>query len=288
MINEPNYAKDGSIIEAIYDKSVACTSIKMDYNLYYAYEGGSSWSLFGINVSPKDTTDTLSFSSDDPSIVSINEKGLLTPGKVGKTKIHIRCGSQEAVVTFETRAKVIDVKNISFKENNINLQIGQTYNLVPIIEPSDATNKKVTYFPNNPEVADVNSDGVISVHGPGEAGIIVTAENGVSATFRVYVNGGKLTLIMEDNQKLKEASYEKVPYKVLFISYENGNYYNNYVTEFADFKTAYTLALDIDGAGNIYAKGSVYESVNIPFHFEFIDGDGRLYKTEEKHIYIEK
>ena len=90
----------------------------------------------------------------------------------------------------------IPVTNVSFSINNnvssnASYSIYQNSTFVPtvIIEPSTATNKTLTWSSSNPNVATVNSNGMISGIAPGTATITATATDGSrkSATLTVTV-----------------------------------------------------------------------------------------------------
>ena len=84
--------------------NVPCKEIKTLYNNYWAYKGVKNFNL-EVTLVPSNTTDTVTYTSDDKSIVEVDQNGNCTAVGPGKTKIHIKCGNVEKTVNFETKDK---------------------------------------------------------------------------------------------------------------------------------------------------------------------------------------
>ncbi|MBQ2659277.1 MAG: hypothetical protein IJF87_12000, partial [Erysipelotrichaceae bacterium] len=123
---------------------------------------------------------------------------------------------------------------------------------------------------------------------PGNTKITVKAVNDVSATCDVCVEGETVIFEMKNNVSVNAGSGEKIPYKAYHVGCYDGETFKNDVTDYVDFHTAYTSALDIDGNGNVYAKGAVYETVDIEVYFTYSDG-GSFFVTSDTYIvHVEK
>ncbi|MBR3227495.1 MAG: hypothetical protein IKF68_03010, partial [Erysipelotrichaceae bacterium] len=93
---------------------------------------------------------------------------------------------------------------------------------------------------------------------------------------------------MQNNVSVKAGTGEKIPYKATHISCYDWTVNSQDVTEWVDFHTAYTSALDIDGYGNVYAKGAVYETVDIPVYFTYSDGSSFFVTSPTFTVHVEK
>ena len=82
--------------------NVPCTEIKTQYNNYWAYKGVKGFTL-GVTLVPSNTTDKVTYTSDNLAVVEIDQNGVCSAVGGGTTKIHIKCGNVEKVVNFETR-----------------------------------------------------------------------------------------------------------------------------------------------------------------------------------------
>ena len=86
------------------------------------------------------------------------------------------------------------VTSMSLNFTNATLSQGETIALIPTLYPSTITNKTVTYTSSNPQVAEVNANGIITAVGVGEAVITVTpnAESAVTASAQISVLAEKI------------------------------------------------------------------------------------------------
>ncbi len=80
---------------------------------------------------------------------------------------------------------VIKVTSITVNPDEVLLKVGTTANLTVTVQPSDATDKSVTFTSDKPEVASVNAEGVVEAKSRGTAVITVAGANGVTATCTV-------------------------------------------------------------------------------------------------------
>ena len=85
-------------------KDIPCTGLSAPYHNYWAYEGVKNWDL-EISKTPADTTDKISYKSNDENVVKVDENGKATTVNPGKTTIDITCGAQKLTIGFETRSK---------------------------------------------------------------------------------------------------------------------------------------------------------------------------------------
>ncbi|WP_336771599.1 DUF5057 domain-containing protein [Paenibacillus sp. MMO-58] len=121
------------------------------------------------------------------SYVSLNgttNKTVSVSGKsVGKAKVRL------SVVTNQNNTYTLD-KDLSVykKVTSITLTgttmiVGSTYQLNPVISPTDATDKSIAWLPSsNSSAATVNSSGLVTAVGVGEATITVQAQDGSGVT----------------------------------------------------------------------------------------------------------
>ncbi len=95
----------------------------------------------------------------------------------------------------------VDVTKIRLNSTNLSLLTGQSKEIKATISPSNATNKSIKWESTNESVAKVQNGTVIAV-GEGNATIIATASNGISAFCSVTV-GVNVTKIYFANQKVE-------------------------------------------------------------------------------------
>lgn len=130
----------------------------------------------GENVS--DLLDELIFISEDDSIASVTQDGVVTGNKVGKTNIYVYSKYRNHsliipvnIIVFTSNLN-LNQYDVSLNENNLTHQI--TYS----VEPTEASFKNVTYKSENEKIATVNENGLITAVKNGTTKIIVTTEDG--------------------------------------------------------------------------------------------------------------
>lgn len=82
-------------------------------------------------------------------------------------------------------APVVAVTGVTLSPETATLAIGATRQLTAAVAPGNATDKAVIWESSNPAVAEVNYDGLVTVHSAGAAAIIVTTLDG---SFRAFCN----------------------------------------------------------------------------------------------------
>lgn len=95
---------------------------------------------------------------------------------------------KDCSVTIPKPNPEIAVQSLSLTPNSRTINAGSGFQLTLTINPSNATNKSVTYSSSNNSVATVTSSGYVRAVSKGSASIIVTASNGRKAICYITVN----------------------------------------------------------------------------------------------------
>ena len=136
-----------------------------------------------VTVTPKNTTDKVTYTSANKSIAAVSSNGTITAKKAGKTKITVQSGSKKATVTITVVPKVpTGIKGIPTKQT---LKKGKILALKAKLVPTGAE-AKITYKSSNTKVATVDAKGNIKAKKAGTAVITVTAGK-VKATCKITV-----------------------------------------------------------------------------------------------------
>ena len=148
-------------------------------------------------VSPESAKDkSLTWSSSDESIVTVDENGKVKAIKEGKATITVttKDGNHKATVTITVSKEDIKVTGVSFSNTTLNLATGSSMTLKPTISPSDATNKGLTWKSSDSSIVSVSDKGVITGRKEGKATITVTTKDGgYTATITVTVKDEPVT-----------------------------------------------------------------------------------------------
>ena len=139
---------------------------------------------FNVTVSPSNATNKgVTWSSNDTTVVSVDQNGNIKALKDGMAKIRVTAqdGSgkyAEASVTVESSKPTnILVTGVSLNASTVKMYVGQSYQLIHTIKPSNATNKGVIWSSSNTNVVSV-SNGKIVGKSSGKARITVTTNDG--------------------------------------------------------------------------------------------------------------
>ena len=177
----PINGKSASCTVEVKSPITSITAKPMDLNK------GASRTL-ALTVTPSDTTDKIAYSSSNPAVATVDETGKVTGISAGAAVINIK--AENGVVANCLVSVKVPVKGVSFSTTSTKLMKNEKRELAPIlvIQPSDATNKDVTWSSNNTNVAVVDKDGVVTAVGIGRATITVnTADGSYKATYTVEV-----------------------------------------------------------------------------------------------------
>ena len=133
---------------------------------------------------PLDATETdIEWKSSDKKIASVS-RGTISARRVGTCVITATAESGVSVsCTVVVTQPVEDVSIPSRKT----LYTGDIYAIIPEIEPSNATDKTITYKSSDASVASVDENGVVTAHKAGSATVTATAKSGEKDSIKITV-----------------------------------------------------------------------------------------------------
>lgn len=131
----------------------------------------------------------VTWSSSAPTVASVDQSGNITAKSVGNATITVTAKDGSGV-TATCWVNVTDIKvtGITLNKTTLNIKTGATEQLTAKVQPTDATNSKVTWSSNEPTVAEVDQTGMITAKKEGSAVITVTAQDGSGKTATCQVN----------------------------------------------------------------------------------------------------
>ena len=146
--------------------------------------------LLSVTVLALDASNvTITYSSSNTDIATINGMGRITAVTIGKTIITVTAGevsqSFELQVTGEEDTNV-HVTDIEIGEHESELEVEKTLTLSGTVIPTNATNSTITYKSSNPAVATVSSTGEVKGIGKGDV-IITLSADGISKNVSLTV-----------------------------------------------------------------------------------------------------
>ncbi|MCR5326432.1 MAG: Ig-like domain-containing protein [Bacteroidales bacterium] len=165
-------------------------------------EEGESATL-KATVTPKDADDqTITWSSSDESIISVDQNGTIHAIKQGSADILAKAGGKQAICSATVTKSVTSV---TLDKTSLTLLIGETSTLTATVLPDDATDKTIRWDSSNPGIATVEN-GAIKGVGIGET--VVTASAGfITARCNVSViidSPAGVYAVYDDNYSIVE------------------------------------------------------------------------------------
>lgn len=140
-------------------------------------------------IEPDNATErNLIWSSSDPSIVSVDSKGVITGLKPGKAIVTVKSKDGKVFSTSEITVEAVDVKEIALNPTNMSLKVGTSSSIVAVVKPENATNKTLVWSSSDPSIATVDSTGKVTGVKAGTVTITAQTKDGkVKATVNVTV-----------------------------------------------------------------------------------------------------
>lgn len=161
--------------------SVPCTQIKLSATTVELTAEGMVWML-STEVQPEDTTDKVTFESANPAVATVDENGKITAVAGGETVITVKCGEQSAQcsvkcsfgdpvepTTDPTEPSINAPDGFVLKLRYQDFTISEKYpDPVAIYKESMGVKATdITWTSDDPEVATINENGVVSPVGKG-------------------------------------------------------------------------------------------------------------------------
>lgn len=142
-------------------------------------------------ISPSDATNkTVTWISNNESVVSVDEFGNIKGLSVGKATITVKTddGKRTASCIIEVIdpneepiENKIDVIGVNLNNTDLAMLKGNNYQLIAKVIPTDATNQNVTWTSSDESVATVDETGKVTAIEVGKATIIVKTKDGGKA-----------------------------------------------------------------------------------------------------------
>ena len=176
--------KSASCTVTVSKLTIPATGLSLSPASMELYEAEQKY--ISVNLIPATSTDWPEFSSEHPEIATVSASGKVTGVAAGTTVITARIGSLSSTCTVTVKA-TIPVESIQLNKEETTIEKGKTETLTATILPQEATYKTVTWTSSNNAVVTVNSGGLVTALGGGEATITATSSNGLTATCHVTV-----------------------------------------------------------------------------------------------------
>ena len=180
-------------------KVIAVTGVKLSAASMTLREGDRG--KLTVTVEPANATNkNVKWWTSDLDVVSVGSTlggstGYVEARKAGTATVTVKTedGEFSASCEITVEKKEVPVTGISIEPSSLKLPVGDTYSLIPHVQPSDATNQDIKWLSTNESVATVNAEGKVTAVAAGSAEIRAMLD-GKFANCPVEVDNVQMTM----------------------------------------------------------------------------------------------
>lgn len=133
-----------------------------------------------VKFTPENATDqTIKWTTEDKKKATVDENGKVTAVAAGTVKITATSANgKKAVCTVTVAESNVAVKEVKLEEEKLEIEVGQTKTLTPVITPDNASNKEVIWISSDEKIAKIDEEGKLSALKEGQTTITVVTKDG--------------------------------------------------------------------------------------------------------------
>ncbi len=177
-ISKADDGKIGTFQLTVFNKSVSNVKLVLDKNTVEV--GGNIQLVTTVKGDHLETEDKqVNFESSKELIASVNQNGLITGKKIGKTTIKATSKLDESkTATIEVTVFEKIISKVKIEPEFSNIQVGKSVQLTTTVtgnnlEPND---KQINWHSSDSTIASVDQAGLVRARGQGNVEIIATSE----------------------------------------------------------------------------------------------------------------
>ena len=184
-----DYRFYGQSVRPVYDDRVSVTGVSLSKTSLSLEVGETS--TLSATVTPSSAAEqSVSWSSNNPSVATVDASGNVTALKTGSATITVKTtdGGYTASCSISVIAKTYPVTGVSLNKTSTSIVVGTSETLTATVSPSNASNKNVSWSSYNSSVATVDQSGKVTAKAVGSTTIkVTTSDGGYTATCSVTV-----------------------------------------------------------------------------------------------------
>ncbi|MBR7153452.1 MAG: Ig domain-containing protein, partial [Candidatus Methanomethylophilaceae archaeon] len=170
-----------SVYSIVYGEDVAVTGVTLNKSSMTLVAGGSE-TLVEEVLPAKAAVRTVTWTSSDPSVASVDFKGRVVALKAGTAVVTVTTVdggfTASCTVFVASQGTDVPVTGVALDRDSLTMAPGDTGSLVATVSPSDATLNGVSWASSDPSVVKVDPYGRITALGDGTAVVTVTTVDG--------------------------------------------------------------------------------------------------------------
>ena len=246
------------------DDSVAVKSVSVDKTSVSLVAGNKTSIKASINPSNA-SNKSLKWSSSNSKVATVDQNGNITAVAAGTATITVKAANgKSTTIKVTVSAKNVDVISVSIDGGNRSLKVGDSVALKATINPSNASNKSLTWSSSKSDVASVDKNGKVTARAAGTTTITVKTANGKSASVTITVTATytiKLTgIVPADGSAIKQyiAAVSDTAGKAV-TDYKSFSYNSHTIRNNGEFVRADFVNRSVSTAKLTLADGSIVD-----------------------------
>ena len=163
-------------LAACSESDVSVTGVRLNSNTL-TLTVGETERLIAAVLPESATNQNVTWNSDNIAVATVDAQGTIRAVSAGTAIITVKTADGGRTATATVTVKV-PVTGVTLDEEEFELAIGSTKELIATVLPTNATNQNVVWSSDDESVATVDDDGVVAAVSEGEAIITVRTEDG--------------------------------------------------------------------------------------------------------------
>ena len=181
----------------------------------------------------------------DEEYLSLNDDGYFTALKAGNTILTVMTNNNMTDnINISIMEPIIHVVGIDIEQDDFSLTKGSTSYLSVAFNPSNTTDKEINWNSSNDSVVTINSSGLITAVGVGEAIITATTNSGLKSTITITVIEENVAVtgiaLNKNSLNLKNGETERITATVAPINASDKN---------VTYTSSNPMVATVDGTG---------------------------------------
>lgn len=247
-----------------------------------------------VTISPAEASGhKVIYTSSNPSVATVDNEGKIQAIRSGTTTITVKAEENkvQSQITITVYSKVT---GISLDQNEIYMQVGDTFQINGSIEPEDANDPTILYESSNTEVATIQESGIITAKQIGETTLLAIANENpnIQAQCKLFV-----VRTMDDSEIYFDSSLTVNSFEVSGIDYSENTVSDikqkittDLEIEIVNYKNEILQDTDLVGTGSkirVKEEGKILRQYQIIVYGD-ANGDGRITSVDllvlQRHI----
>lgn len=154
------------------EETIPCTSISINATSIVLNNETNTYQLTH-SVVPENTTDVVTYSTDNNSVAIVNSDGLVTLVNNGTCNIIVTCGEQSTSCSVTVENASVDCESITLSETSITLTDTSQYDITATITPENCT-YEVSWSSEDENVVTIDNGGHMTAVANGTTNIVAT------------------------------------------------------------------------------------------------------------------